>query len=276
MSPISNPSRSIPARGQSPDYLWPQISSLPYFRALLRAVEARFYENIDLPAPTLDLGCGDGHFASLTFDRPLQVGADPWWGPLREASGREAYRGLVQADGARMPFPDAYFASAVSNSVLEHIPHLDAVLAETARLLMPGAPFIFCVPNHNFLPALSVGRALDKVGLRPLGDAYRAFFDRISRHHHCDPPQVWQTRLARVGFHIERWWHYFSPTALRTLEWGHYFGLPSWASRALTGRWILVPTAWNLALTRRLVQRFYDESPEQDDGVYTFYIACKI
>ncbi len=258
------------------DYLWLHLRDLPYFRALLRAVEARFYEDIDLPGPVLDLGCGDGHFASVAFERPLDVGIDPWWQPLQEANQRDAYRGLAQSDGAALPFPDGYFASAVSNSVLEHIPHLEAVLFELARVLEPGAPFIFCVPNHNFLPNLSVGRALDAVGLPPLGDAYRAFFNRISRHHHCDPPKVWESRLQRAGFEIQRWWHYFSPAALRTLEWGHYFGVPAWVSRILTGRWILAPTHWNLALTRRLVQPYYDESHQQEQGAYTFYITRRI
>ena len=258
------------------DYLSPQISSLPYFRGLLRAVEARFYEGIELPAPALDLGCGDGHFASLTFDRPLEVGIDPWWGPLLEAKKRAAYAELAQTDGAWMPFPDGFFASAVSNSVLEHIPHVDDVLAEAARVLRAGAPFIFCVPNHNFLSMLSIGRGLDKIGLRKLGDRYRAFFNKISRHHHCDPPEVWQQRLKKAGFEMVRWWHYFSPAALAVLEWGHYFGLPSWVSKALTGRWILSPARWNLGLTLRLVRRFYDEPAEHENGAYTFYIARRL
>ncbi|MBL6966443.1 MAG: class I SAM-dependent methyltransferase, partial [Anaerolineales bacterium] len=181
------------------DYLWEMLSTLPYFRALLRAVEARAYTDIDLPAPTLDLGCGDGHFAPIAFPRPLEVGVDPWWEPLLEAGKRKTYQSLAQADGAAQPFPDEYFASAASNSVLEHIPHLDEVLAETARVLQPGAPFILCVPNHNFLPTLSLGRFLDRIGLRRFGDAYRAFFNRISRHHHCDAPEVWQARLEKAG-----------------------------------------------------------------------------
>jgi len=258
------------------DYLWPHLRDLPYFRALLRAVEARFYEDIELPSPTLDLGCGDGHFATIAFERQLEVGVDPWWGPLQEAGSRGVYQGLAQSDGAAMPFPDAYFASAVSNSVLEHIPHLDDVLVETARVLKPGAPFIFCVPNHNFLPHLSISRFLDRIRLRRFGDAYRAFFNRISRHHHCNPPEVWEARLERAGFKIERWWHYFSPAALRTLEWGHYFGLPSWITHLLIGRWVLFPTNWNLSLTRRLVQRYYDEVPQCNDGAYSFYISRRV
>ncbi len=255
------------------DYLWENLSTLPYFRALLRAVEARFYANIELPAPALDLGCGDGHFAPIAFARPLEVGVDPWWEPLREAGEQNAYTGLAQSDGAAMPFPDGYFASAVSNSVLEHIHHLDDVLRETARVLQPGAPFIFCVPNDNFLPTLSLGRIFDRLRLRRLGDAYRAFFNRISRHHHCDPPDVWQARLDAAGFEIVRWWHYFSPGALHTLEWGHYFGLPAWVSKLLFGRWILSPSRWNLALTHRLVARYYCEAPECQDGAYSFYIT---
>ncbi|MBN1667358.1 MAG: class I SAM-dependent methyltransferase [Anaerolineales bacterium] len=260
----------------SRDYLGQHLRDLPYFRALLRAVEALFYQDLTLPAPALDLGCGDGHFATLAFDRRLEVGVDPWWGPLQEAAERRAYQHLLQTEGAALPFPDAYFASAVSNSVLEHIPHLDSVLLETARVLQPGAPFIFCVPNHRFLATLSVGRALDRLQLHSLANAYRAFFNRISRHHHCDAPEVWQPRLAQAGFALERYWHYFSPAALRTLEWGHYFGLPSLVSKKLTGRWLLSQADWNLALTRRLATRAYSEPLAEQDGAYTFYIARRV
>lgn len=261
---------------QTKDHLWLQISSMPYFRGLLRAVEARFYDDVDLPGPTLDLGCGDGHFASAAFDRQLEVGTDPWWEPLNEAGERRAYQSIAQTDGAAQPFPDAYFASAVSNSVLEHIPHLDDVLIETARVLRPDALFIFCVPNHHFLPNLSISKMLDKIGLSSLGDVYRDFFNRISRHHHCDDAQTWEARLQRAGFQIEKWWHYFSPAALRTLEWGHYFGLPSLLTKKFLGHWILVPQPWNLFLTRRITEPHYNESLATKDGAYTFYIARRI
>ncbi len=255
------------------DHLWLQISSLPYFRGLLRAVEARFYENIDLPAPTLDLGCGDGHFATLAFDRPLEVGLDPWAGPIREAVKRGGYLEVIQGSGNKLPFEDAHFASAVSNSVLEHIPELDPVLKEMARVLSPGAPFIFCVPNQNFLPTLSVSSFFDRIHLRFLGDCYRGFFNKITRHHHCDDPSVWQKRLEKAGFELVDWWHYFSPKAEHVLEWGHYFGLPSLVTRKLFGRWIIAPTRWNLALTNAVTRSSYAEPSIQPDGTYTFYIA---
>jgi SAM-dependent methyltransferase len=254
------------------DFLFLQLRELPYFRAFLRAVESSYYQGLALPSPVYDVGCGDGHFASLTFDRKIDTGLDPWHAPIHEAKKRDAYRSLVEADAARSPFPDRYFSSAFSNSVLEHIPQVESVLAETARVLKPGAPFVFCVPNHNFLPSLSIGRGLDRLGLQPLAGLYRSFFNKISRHHHCDPPEVWQARLEQSGFTLERWWHYFPPQALRALEWGHYFGAPTLLTHALFNRWILVPTRWNLFFIEHYLRKFM-ASPEDPQGVYTFYIA---
>jgi SAM-dependent methyltransferase len=248
------------------DFLFLHLRDLPYFRALIRGVEATYYQDLDLPAPVYDVGCGDGHFASLTFDRKIDVGLDPWHGPIHLAKKYGAYRGLVEADGAKSPFPSGHFASALSNSVLEHIPHIDAVLAETARVLKPGAPFYFCVPNPRYLSELSISRVL--------GKAYTEWFRRISRVHHADEPDVWQARLERAGFTLERWWHYFSPSAMRVLEWGHYFGVPSVAARVLTGKWIIGRARWNLRLTERFVRKYASPQPVED-GTFTFYVARK-
>ncbi len=257
------------------DYLGLQLKDMPYFRAVLRAVECRFYQDYPLTSPVLDLGCGDGHFATLAFDHKLDVGIDPWAGPVLEAGKRGGYHLAVQGYGDKLPFPDGYFASALSNSVMEHIPELDPVLAEMNRVLQPGGLFLFCVPSHYFLDNLSISTFLDRLGLRGLGDAYRRFFNRISRHHHCDSPEVWQARLEKAGFSIEKWWHYFSPKALHILEWGHYFGLPSWMLRMTLGKWILARTDWNLALTRAMVAPAYNEPAEQPKGSYTFYVVRK-
>jgi SAM-dependent methyltransferase len=246
------------------DYLYLHLRELPYFRALLRSVEASFYQDLDLPSPTLDVGCGDGHFVSLTFDRKIDVGLDPWTGPIHEAGKRHVYDLLVQADASRSPFPQGYFASAFSNSVLEHIPHIDAVLADVARCLKPDAPFYFCVPNERYLSELSISHVL--------GKGYTEWFRRISRTVHSDGPKVWEARLQKAGFKMERWWHYFSPASLRVLEWGHYFGLPSLLVRKLTGKWIIAPERWNLNLIEKITRPYASTEPV-DDGAYTFYIA---
>jgi len=258
------------------DLLWRHLHDLPAFRALLRATEARFYADLPLAEPVLDLGCGDGHFGAVALPRPPQVGLDPWAGPLEEARRRGAYRLLTRAEGGRMPFADRSFATVISNSVLEHIPQVEPVLAEVARVLRPGGAFYFCVPGPNFLPFLSIGRGLDRLGLRSLGDAYRAFFNRISRHHHCDGPEVWRARLEAAGLRLVRWWPYFSRRALVALEWGHYLGLPSLVWKRLVGRWVVWPSRVNLWLTHRLLRSFYQEpTPPEGAGAYLFFVAQK-
>lgn len=263
-------------QGRARDFLYLHLRDLPYFRALLRAVESTFYQNRDLPSPIYDVGCGDGHFASLTFERQLDVGLDPWHAPIHEARRRGAYRGLVEADAARAPFPDRHFASAISNSVLEHVPHIDEVLRETARVLRPGASFLFCVPNQNFPRQLSLARFFDRISLKALASAYRRFFNRISRHLHCDDPGTWEGRLRAAGFEIDTHWDYFSPSAVAALEWGHYLGLPSAICKVLFGRWILVPRRFNLWLTMALVRPYYNEPVPQDLGAYTFYVVHRV
>jgi SAM-dependent methyltransferase len=251
---------------KSKDFLFLHISSLPYFRGLLRAVESSYYQDLDLPSPIYDVGCGDGHFASLTFDHKLDVGLDPWHNPIHEAKKYNAYKSLVEADGAKSPFPSNHFASGLSNSVLEHIPHIDAVLKETCRVLKPNAPFYFCVPNHNHFPALSLTKIF--------GKPYENWFRKISRVQHANSPEVWEKRLNEAGFTLEKWWHYFPPASTRALEWGHYFGLPSLIFKTLLGKWILVPTKWNLFLIEKFLQKYASPEPISD-GTYTFFIARK-
>jgi SAM-dependent methyltransferase len=255
--------------------LWRNISELPYFRGLLRAVEGNFYQPYQLKEPILDLGCGDGHFASVTSDKEIGVGVDPWFTPLQKAHKSGCYKHSICALGDQLPFETAYFNTLISNSVLEHIPDVEAVLIEASRVLKPGGIFFFCVPNDLFTKNLSFARFLDQLHLTFLANGYRRFFNQISRHHHCDDPEVWETRLKKCGFRVKKWWNYFSPRALSVLEWGHLFGLPSLFCHALFGRWILMPTHWNLFITQSIVKQSFYESPAIPSGAYSFFIAIR-
>ncbi len=252
--------------------LWRHISSLPYFRGFLRAVEDRFYQDIDLPSPVLDLGAGDGHFASAAFDIRLDVGLDPALSSLKEAASRGGYRSLVAAEGAAIPMPSGIFASVTSTSVLEHIPNVVPVLAEVARILKPGGKFVFCLPNHRFPQALWGRQLFSRWGADKLAKDYSRFFNRIARHFHTDSPDVWTKRLEETGFELVETWDYFPPKALHILEWGHPMGLPALVSKKLFGRWVLVPQRWNLIIPWRITRPFMDD-PRSDQGVCSFFVA---
>ena len=252
--------------------LWRHLSALPYFRGMLRAVEDRFYQDIKLPEPVLDVGCGDGHFASVAFDHPLAVGLDPWAAPLREANQRKAYRMVLQADGAHMPFADGWFASAISNSVLEHILPVDDVLKEVARVLYQGGLFVFCVPNQRFTENLLGAGIFKQLRLEGASLAYRRFFNKISRHAHTDGQPVWKARLDKAGFTVEKCWDYFTPQALHVLEAGHFWGLPSLVARKMTGHLILNKSKANIGLPWAITSQHVVQ-PISDEGAYSFYIT---
>jgi SAM-dependent methyltransferase len=254
------------------DFLWPHVQALPYFRALLRAVEASLVHDLALPEPVLDVGCGDGHFGSVAFDHPITVGIDPSRVSLREAAGFHAYRWLIASGGEHLPFARGAFASALSNSVLEHIPPLQDVLNEVGRVVQPGGKFVFTVPNPGYLEHLALPRYPRRLGLDSLAQAYTEWFRVVTRTVNLEWEEDWRGRLDQAGFTLVRSVRYFSPRALRTLEWGHYFGLPSLVARKLTGRWIIWPSRFNLGLTERFVRRYYRE-PLAGDGTYTLYVA---
>lgn len=250
------------------DHLWQQLCDLPYFRALLRAIEARFYDDLPIAAPVLDLGSGDGLFAQQTFTRPLDVGIDPFYSPTFGKIYRDGYKALSTAEGAYMPFADASFQTIISNSVLEHIPDIEPVIAECYRVLKPGGYFLFCSPSDHFTDWF--------VGAMFLGDGYRNWFNKIARHHHCDGPEAWGKRLAKYGLTVERAWYYFSPRALRILELGHFLGVPNLLSKLVLGQWVLWPSRQNPAL--RLLHRWltpvYNE-PLPKQGACVFVVARK-
>lgn len=256
------------------DFLWPHLLELPYFRGTLRAVEASILQGVDLPRPVLDIGSGDGHFASVAFRERISVGIDPSARTMPEAKARGAYEMLVQADGARLPFPDGYFSSALSNSVLEHVEDLPGVLREVSRVLRPAAPFAITVPALGYRERLSVPAILRRIGLGGLGRDYEDWFMRMSLTRNLMDAPGWRAAFNAAGFCLDTQQPYFSPGALHMLEWGHYFGAPCLLARWLTGRWIIVQEKWNLALTERYTRPFYAAEPAAE-GTYCFYLARK-
>lgn len=258
-----------------PEILDAHISELPYFRAYLRAVEARYYQPLKLKEPIFDLGAGDGHFAARTFQDKMDVGFDPVLLSLHEAKEFAAYRMLVNGRGNHIAYADGSFSTVISNSVLEHIPDVDAVIKEIYRILKPSGKLVITVPNSNFSQNLSIARFLDRIGLRQVADKYRNFFNRISRHYHPDDASVWQGRLENAGFKVEEQWNYFTPESLKILEWGHLLGIPNWVNKQIFDKWVLYPDFCYNRSIYRWIYKHYALEQESPEGAYTFFIARK-
>ena len=133
----------------------------------------------------MDLGCGDGLLTRIILQlvgkRDL-VGIDPDRAELMHAKETGIYSGLHEAGGDSVPEPDGSFDWVLSNSVLEHIDHLEPVLSEVGRLLRANGEFVFTVPGPDFHACLRgplLPGASREVYLKRIDDrlAHRRYWD---------------------------------------------------------------------------------------------------
>ncbi|MEL7488044.1 MAG: class I SAM-dependent methyltransferase, partial [Pseudomonadota bacterium] len=155
--------------------------------AFWRGIEIDVLARAEIPQGLgLDLGCGDGILTDILFERigrkPTLVGVD--LDPLETAAAAhyEFYERVHTCSAADIPEDDATFDFVISNSVLEHIPDLEAVIAEVGRVLKPGGKFLFTVPapgfHENLVGSLVPGASRSRY-LRDL-DARLAHFHYLS------------------------------------------------------------------------------------------------
>lgn len=112
---------------------------------LMDRIQAKRIEGL-LPSGAvrlLEVGCGRATVLRyLAMPGRLSVGVDYCLAALRVAARsweRHGARGqFCQAEGQRLPFPDAAFSCVMSVGVLEHFEDPRPFLRESARVLVPG------------------------------------------------------------------------------------------------------------------------------------------
>jgi SAM-dependent methyltransferase len=108
-------------------------------RALARAGSyERLAAKVPRDARVLDLACGDGTLLARLGSRA--VGIDVSRGELDRA--RDTSANLVQARAQELPFADASFDAATCHLAFMLFDDIELVVAELARVLRPGAPFV--------------------------------------------------------------------------------------------------------------------------------------
>lgn len=256
-------------------YLREHLREVPPFRALLRSMECRLFEQAGpVEEPVLDLGCGDGHFASMVFRESPSAGIDEDQRILHEARARSVHQHLMVASATELPFPSNFFKAVVANCVLEHIPDIDTALAEVFRVSHPVGRLLFSVPSHRFGEMLLGSTVLRSLGFARCAQAYADWFNRRSSHFHTDHPATWLKRLARHGFKVLHWEYYMSPTAHQVFDLAHYLSAPRLISRKLSGKWVLFSNLPTNILFERWLRPHYEAKPT-GEGAYLFFHTRK-
>ena len=252
-------------------YLRRYLERAPAALALWRSIEARHFGSVPMPRPLLDIGSGFGEFGRAFFDEPPDVGLDIARRDIRIARRGGIYRNLVQGDARVMPFASEQFGTAMSVSVLEHIPGVDSVFPEAFRVLKPGGTFVFSVPLVDMDTYMLMPPIARRVGLSRAASAYVRRIHRAFKHVNLHEPEFWLDHVRRSGFEIVTHRRIISRTAMRMFDVGLPTALISQFGRMTTGHravWHPRPIvdAW-----ARLLKGVVDE--DESDGSNLFVVA---
>ena len=169
----------------------------------------------------VDIGCGDGELARVVFDaydpRPRLIGIEPDPRDCALAGASGTYEAVHCVGGDAIPVESASVDFVFSNSTLEHIPDLEPVIAEAARVLRTSGEFVFTVPSEQFHACLRGGGFVALLARRR-GRAYPALIDQRLAHHRYLGPDEWAVLLRAHGFVHVRSERYFPLAAVRAWE----------------------------------------------------------
>lgn len=104
----------------------------------------RILRNLPPGSRVLDLGCAQGSFPDhCTAASVVRIDRDT---PKDKGATQ-----FVQADAARLPFPDCLFDAVISNHSLEHFDNAKGALLEVRRVIRPGGSLYVAVPDASTL-----------------------------------------------------------------------------------------------------------------------------
>lgn len=194
----------------------------------------------ECPGPILDVGCGDGLFASIAFGDAEVWGIDIDAAEGRWASASRAYSQVILGDVTSAKLPQGFFKSCVANCSLEHVPRIDLALETIRDSLQPGGVAYLFVPNKEWTRQLLSAQVLGKLA-PALADKLRDSVDHVFKHHHLYDAKGWREVVERAGLEVVAVDPVLSSATTVAFE---LFLLPSiagWANKHLTTRWTNFP-----------------------------------
>jgi ubiquinone/menaquinone biosynthesis C-methylase UbiE len=180
--------------------LYPFVPSLSHWRAWEHAAYRRFR----LAGRVIDLGCGDGRYFHLLWPDAGEVtGVDASEGAVNAARQSGVYTHVHHAHAHELPIADRSADAVFANCSLEHMDHLDRVLAEAHRCLEPGGTLLCSVVTDKFVSWSVLPALVKEAGGEEL--ARRTLAQFVEFHQLANPLTVdgWRSRFLAAGFVVE-------------------------------------------------------------------------
>jgi ubiquinone/menaquinone biosynthesis C-methylase UbiE len=143
---------------------------------------ARMSDRVGHPPRVLDVGCGEGRFATA-LEREgaevvaIDVAAEPLRRALAHAPGLDVR--LVEPEG-ELPFEDASFDLVWAGEVIEHVADTSRWLSEMRRVLRSAGTLLLSTPDHGPLSRLrcALSRSAFEERFDPRSDHLRFYTRR--------------------------------------------------------------------------------------------------
>lgn len=189
------------------------------WRTIELSAATRVLQRIGLREPILDLGCAEGVITSIVFNGEAAIiGIDPWYEALRRARLRPGVCVPIRADGSAMPLRSESLGIVFSNSVIEHVSDIDAVLIEVRRVLVRDGAFVFTVPTARLSEAYFPTWLLAPTPLRGVGARYARLRNSLLEHRNLLSERVWERTLAKSGLTLDVFEPYLDRRCVRAWD----------------------------------------------------------
>ena len=130
----------------------------------------------------LEVGCGAGHLVKRLAERGIDIVGIDVNPNAAEIAGTDR---VIEMAAESLDFPDDEFDAIVSVHAIEHIPELEAAVAEMARVLKPGGSALYIYPAEPIMGLYAIPTSIILHGT-----PFKA------REVHCQ--KLWPAKLARM------------------------------------------------------------------------------
>lgn len=205
------------AKADDKDFLKRYLSSAPVALALIRAMECRLMDAIPFANPILDLGCGDGLFASILFREKTHIdcAVDSDESEVEHCYKKGVYRDIKVAEAEDLPFNDESFRFVLANDLFAHLKNPRVALNEAWRVLSPDGYLCFTVPT--IIPRFHLNVFADFVSGAASHNLLSLFNHDIRSYFRLNSIlkfQQWSKLLKENGFKIVHHRKYASLSAI--------------------------------------------------------------
>lgn len=209
--------------------------------AIERTYECHILSQKTFITPVLDIGCGDGLFTQILFKDKIDVGIDPQTVEISHAKKLDCYEQLIQCYGNSVPFPDKYFKTILSNSVMEHIQDIEPVLKEAHRVLADDGHVYLTLPTDKFDQYSVIFQTLKLLGLNQLAERYGKFFNSFWKHYHYYTLAGWEQLFKKMGFEVKESQEYLPKANAVLNDLYSPFSIFSFVQKKCFNTWFLFP-----------------------------------